>query len=63
MSDPQVPLSPDASAQLGNPLRFLSQVLDHANRKRASDIHLRAKSPFCGSTGSCGRWPNSPYCP
>jgi len=33
-----------AAPQLGNPLRFLSQVLDHANRESASDIHLRVKS-------------------
>jgi twitching motility protein PilT len=30
--------------QPGDPLRFLSQVLDYAVRQRASDIHLRAKN-------------------
>ncbi len=44
MTQSQAPAPQDPAAQLGNPLRFLSQVLDHANRKRASDIHLRAKS-------------------
>ncbi|NOZ10734.1 MAG: PilT/PilU family type 4a pilus ATPase [Gammaproteobacteria bacterium] len=44
-NNPQAGVSAQNPAQLGNPLRFLSAILDHANREKASDIHLRTKAP------------------
>jgi len=38
------PPAPEAAAAPSDPLRFLSQVLEFAVRRRASDIHLRVRN-------------------